>query len=46
MLQDVYYEQTTNQTIVSDTTEYYVDYDNRSTVPSAYDDEQGIFVHW
>lgn len=46
MLQDVYYEQTTNQ-INSDTTEYYERYDeNKSTTSTAYDDGQGIFIHW
>lgn len=44
MLQDVYYEQTSTQTL-NPTTEYYENYNNKSTLAS-YDSEQGIFVHW
>lgn len=44
MLQEVYYEQAINQTL-NPTTEYYDNYENKST-PASYDSEQGIFVHW
>lgn len=45
MLQDVYYEQKTNQAL-SETTEYYQNYENKSTTSNSYDSEQGIFIHW
>lgn len=45
MLQDIYYEQTTTQSL-SETTEYYETYENKSTSPNYDDYEQGIFVHW